>query len=76
LGAGSFVGTFGLFDVLSREKTSSTNGAFAPTFATQGLIFGEPTKKTKKEADIKKVLNLGRYCTQDPHGVLQVLFYG
>jgi hypothetical protein len=22
------------------------------------------------------VLNLGRYCTQDPHGVLQVLFYG
>jgi hypothetical protein len=59
LGARSFVGTFGLFDVLSREKTStSTNGAFASTFVIQGLIFGEPTKKEKKEADIKKVLNL------------------
>jgi hypothetical protein len=47
------------FDVLSREKTStSTNGAFASIFATQGLIFGKPTKKKKKEVDIKKVLNL------------------
>jgi hypothetical protein len=55
----SFVGTFNLFDCLSRKKTStSTNGAFASTFAPQGLVFGEPTKKRKKEADIKKVLNL------------------
>jgi hypothetical protein len=55
LGAGSFVGTFGLFDVLSREKTStSTNSAFAPTFLTQGLIFGEPTKKKKKRKILKK----------------------
>jgi hypothetical protein len=48
-----------LFDFLSREKTStSTNGAFASTFATQSLIFGKPTKKKKKKVDIKKVLNL------------------
>ncbi len=59
MGVGSFVGVFGLFDFLSREKTStSTNGAFASTFVIHNLIFEEPTKKKKKEAYIKKVLNL------------------
>jgi hypothetical protein len=55
LGVGSFVGTFGLFDFLSREKTStSTNGAFASTFAIQGFIFGEPTQKKGRKRWISK----------------------
>jgi len=55
LGVRSFVGTFGLFDFLSREKTStSTNGAFASTFATKGLVFRKPTKKKKKMKKMKK----------------------
>jgi hypothetical protein len=64
LGVRSFVGTFGLFDFLSREKTStSTNGAFASTFATKGLVFRKPTKKKKKMKKMKKnILKILKRC--------------
>jgi hypothetical protein len=52
----SFVGTFGLFFFfLGRERIStSSNGAFATTFVTHGLIFGESIKKKGKKGEILK----------------------
>jgi len=46
----SFVGTFGLFVFLGRNRIStSSNGAFATTFVIQGFTFGELTPKKGKK---------------------------
>ncbi len=65
-----------------------SNGAFATTFVTHGLIFGESIKKKGKKGEILKRCQktmgcpislgstYGRSYSQNPHGALQGLFHG
>jgi len=77
------------FFFLGRERIStSSNGAFATTFVTHGLIFGESIKKKGKKGEILKRCQktmgcpislgstYGRSYSQNPHGALQGLFHG
>jgi hypothetical protein len=56
-GVTSFIGTFGSYGSLGRERESTfANGAFASTSITQVFTFGKLAKKMKKEVDINKAL--------------------
>lgn len=60
------LGIFVLFGFSSRKRRSTPiNGAYASTFVIQGLVFGKPTNKRKKEVDIKRVFD-EKWATQFP----------